>query len=77
MKLHELIITAAVMWILAWMFMQGLEKQEFVDQARQAKHFESINPPPAVPTGLTPNYGSPSEPKVRYFQDASRGRKGE
>ena len=27
---------------------------------------------PAAPTGVRPNYGEPSEPKVRVFQDAGR-----
>ena len=26
---------------------------------------------PAAPTGVRPNYGEPSEPKTRVFQDAS------
>ena len=41
------------------------------------KHFYDIAmstdvTPPKAPTGVKPNYGEPSEPKVRYFQDASR-----
>jgi hypothetical protein len=27
---------------------------------------------PAAPTGVRPNYGEPSEPKVTIFQDAGR-----
>jgi hypothetical protein len=27
---------------------------------------------PAAPTGVRPNYGEPSEPKVRLFQDVGR-----
>ena len=41
------------------------------------KHFYDIAmstdvSPPKAPTGVKPNYGAPSEPKVRYFQDAGR-----
>ena len=41
------------------------------------KHFYDIAmstdvTPTKAPTGVKPNYGEPSEPKVRYFQDASR-----
>jgi hypothetical protein len=69
---------------LAWMFCVGLEKQEYVDQARLAKHFESVLyrgqlstdvTPPAAPVKVRPNYGDLSEPKTRVFQDASTPRR--
>ena len=40
------------------------------------KHFYDVAmstdvSPPKAPTGVKPNYGAPSQPKVRHFQDAS------
>ena len=67
---------------LAFMFVWGLEKQEYVDQARLAKHMDGVLlrgkldtevTPPAAPTGVRPNYGDLSEPKTKVFQDASEG----
>jgi hypothetical protein len=66
---------------LAWMFCVGLEKQEYVDQARLAKHFESVLyhgqlstdvTPPAVPTGVRLVPTDKAEPKTKVFQDVSR-----
>ena len=42
-------------------------KQHFYDVA-----YSRATVVPAAPTGVRPNYGEPSEPKVRYFQDAGR-----
>lgn len=38
MKLHEFIITAIIMWIIAWMFVKGWDATEYVDQARRAEY---------------------------------------
>jgi hypothetical protein len=79
------VLMLCLMVPLAWMFVTGLEKQEFVDQARLAKHMDSILlqgqistdvTPPKAPTGLKPNYGDLSEPRTRVFQDASSAKKG-
>ena len=80
MKIHELIITAAVMWILAWMFIQGWERQEFVDQALNAERKAAYSTtkldsredstPPMAPSW------EPDKSKVHHFQDASRKARG-
>jgi hypothetical protein len=74
------LIMGIMMAVLAYCFVDALEREEFVSQAKAAKRFEALNaqgPYPAPPTGLTPNYGESSEPRIRHYQDASRGRRGE
>ena len=71
------IIMMIMMFVLAYCFVDALEREEFVAQAKAAKRFELLqNQGPAAPTGLIPNYGESSEPRVHRYQDASR-RKGE
>jgi hypothetical protein len=75
-ELGTYLLMLAMMVFLAFAFVRGLELQEFVDQAQAAKRMQVLDTPPAAPTGLQPNYGAPSEPKVRHFQDASRKARG-
>ena len=74
------VLMLCLMVPLAFMFVWGLEKSEYVDQARLARHMEGVLlrgqgatevTPLKAPTGVRPNYGDLSEPKTKVFQDAS------
>jgi hypothetical protein len=72
------LLMTAMMVVLAYCFVEGLERQEFIDQAKHAKRMSVLDTePPAAPPGVTPNYGESSAPRVQHFQDASTRRKGE
>jgi hypothetical protein len=78
------VLMCILMIPLAWMFVIGLQRQEFVDQARLAKHFESVLyrgqlstdvTPPAAPTGVRLSPADLAKPRTRVFQDASTPRR--
>jgi hypothetical protein len=72
------LLMTALMTALAFMFVEGLERQEFIDQARHAKRMSVLDAEqPSAPTGVRPNFGASSAPKQHRFQDASTRRKGE
>jgi len=71
------LIMMAMMTVLAYCFVEGLERQEYVDQAKHAKRMQVMDVTlPSAPTGVTPNYGASSEPRKHHFQDASTRRRG-
>jgi hypothetical protein len=71
------IIMCAMMTLLAYCFVRGLELQEYVDQAQAAKRMQALeNSAASAPTGLTPNYGESSAPRTHHYQDASRKARG-
>jgi hypothetical protein len=66
-----------MMTVLAFCFVEGLEREEYVQQARHAKRMSVLDTePPAAPPGVTPNYGESSAPRVHHYQDASTKQKG-
>jgi hypothetical protein len=71
------IIMCAMMTLLAYCFVRGMELQEYVDQAAHARHMQALETSvPSAPTGLTPNYGESSAPRTHHYQDASRKARG-
>jgi hypothetical protein len=61
-----------MMVVLAFCFVEGLERDEFVQQARHAKRMSVLDTePPAAPVNVMPNFGESSAPRVHHFQDAS------
>lgn len=71
------LIMCVMMTALAYCFVDALERQEFIDQARHAKRMTALDTePPAAPVNVMPNFDEPSN-RVRYYQDASTRRKGE
>jgi hypothetical protein len=73
--LAEFTIVAILMFTMAYLFLDAWDRTEYVNQAKAANRAQAYAP--AAPTGLTPNYGESSEPRVHTFKDASRGRRGE
>ena len=73
--LCEFTIIAGLMFGMAWLFLKAWDDTEFVDQARAAKRMSVLDvEPPAAPTGVMPNYGASSDPRVHHYQDASTER---
>ena len=82
-KVEDYLITffqaAIVATILGIVAMVGVNAWIIEDDARIAKLKQHVYDVayaraegPKAPTGVRPNYGDLSEPKVRHFQDASR-----
>jgi hypothetical protein len=66
------LIMMAMMTVLAYCFVEGLEREEYVQQARAAKRMSVLDTePPAAPVNVIPNFWKSSEPKKRHYQDAS------
>ena len=72
MKLHEFVITAVVMFIVSWMFVQGWDAQEAIDQVKRAARMESILYPEPPVDVYVPKPTDLAVPKTRVFQDASQ-----
>jgi hypothetical protein len=71
------LIMCVMMTALAFLFVEGLERQEFIDQAKHAKRMGVLDTePPLAPTGVRPKYGESSAPRVHHYQDASQRQKG-
>ena len=73
----QLAIVATILGIVALVAVDAWVAEDNARVVNLQKHFYDIAmstdvTPPKAPTGVKPNYGEPSEPKVRYFQDASR-----
>ena len=76
MKLHEFIIVAVLMWIVAFMFVQGWDLQSAIDDAKRAAHMDTLLYPEPPVKVYVPKPSDLAEPKVRYFQDASQPQRG-
>ena len=73
----QLAIVTTIIGIVAMVAADAWMKEDIARVDKLQKHFYDIAmstdvSPPRAPTGVKPNYGEPSEPKVRVFQDASR-----
>ena len=76
MKLHEFLIVAVIMWIVAFMFVQGWDLQSSIDDAKRAAHMDTLLYPEPPVKVYVPKPTDKAEPKVRYFQDASQPKGG-
>jgi hypothetical protein len=72
MKIHEFLITAVVMFIVAYMFCYGWDLQSAIDDAKRAAHMDTLLYPEPPVKVYVPKPSDLAEPKVRYFQDASQ-----
>ena len=73
----QFIIVATILGIVALVAVDAWVAEDNARVVNLQKHFYDLAmstdvTPPKPPTGVKPNYGEPSEPKVRYFQDAGR-----
>jgi len=73
----QVAIVATILGIVALVAVEAWVAEDNARVVNLQKHFYDIAmstdvSPPRAPTGVRPNYGEPSEPKVRVFQDASR-----
>ena len=73
----QFIIVATILGIVALVAVDAWVEEDIARVANLKKHFYDIAmstdvSPPKAPTGVRPNYGDLSEPKVRVFQDAGR-----
>ena len=73
----QVAIVATILGIVALVAVEAWVAEDNARVVNLQKHFYDIAmstdvSPPRAPTGVRPNYGEPSEPKVRYFQDAGR-----
>jgi hypothetical protein len=66
------IIGIGAMWAAdAWM-REDIARVEKLKQHLYDVAYARATVGPAAPTGVRPNYGEPSEPRVRLFQDVGR-----
>ena len=67
------VLMFAMMVVLAYFFAQAFLQESEMRVERLERHFRIAmrHDGPSAPTGVRPNYGEPSTPKVRHFQDAS------
>ena len=70
-------IVFTILGIVALVAVDAWVAEDITRVEKLQKHFYDVAmstdvSPPRAPTGVKPNYGEPSEPKVRYFQDAGR-----
>jgi hypothetical protein len=64
-------IVGVLMFLMAYIFIQGWDLQYDIDQKKSAISI-SAGVGPSAPTGLVPNYGQSSEPKkVHTYKDPS------
>ena len=75
MKLHEFLITAVIMWIVAFMFIQGWDLESSINDAKRAAHMDTLLYPDQPVSNYVPKPTDLAQPKTRVFQDASE-RKG-
>ena len=73
----QVAIVTLILFIVALVAVDAWVDEDNARVVNLQKHFYDLAmstdvSPPKAPTGVRPNYGEPSEPKVRYFQDASR-----
>ena len=72
----QVAIVATIIGIVALVAADAWMKEDIARVEKLKQHFYDVSmstdvSPPRAPTGVKPNYGAPSEPRVRYFQDAS------
>jgi hypothetical protein len=65
------ILMTALMTALALLFVEGLERQEFIDQAKRAAHMDTLLYPEPQST-YHPKPTDMATPKTKVFQDASQ-----
>ena len=70
-------IVATIIGIVALVAADAWMKEDIARVEKLKQHFYDVAysraaAGPAAPTGVRPNYGEPSEPRTRVFQDASR-----
>jgi hypothetical protein len=73
----QVAIVATILGIVALVAADAWMKEDIARVEKLKQHFYDVaharaTVGTAAPTGVRPNYGEPSEPKVRYFQDAGR-----
>jgi len=76
MKLHEFIIVAVLMWIVAWMFVQGWDLQSAIDDAKRAAHMDTLLYPDPPVSHYVPKPTDLAIPRTKVFQDASQPKGG-
>ena len=70
------IVMCSIMTALAFLFVEALVRQDFIDQAKLAARMDTMlypDPPTTIPK---PQPSDLAQPKVRYFQDASQPKGG-
>ena len=73
----QVAIVATILGIVAIVAVDAWVEEDIARVQKLKQHFYDVaharaTVGPAAPTGVRPNYGDLSEPKVRHFQDASR-----
>ena len=72
----QVAIVTTILGIVALVAVEAWVAEDNARVVNLQKHFYDVAmstdvSPPKAPTGVKPNYGAPSQPKVRHFQDAS------
>jgi hypothetical protein len=78
----QVAIVATILGIVALVAVDAWVEEDIARVQKLKQHFYDVaysraTVGPAAPTGVRPNYGEPSEPKTKVFQDASDARKRE
>lgn len=73
----QVAIAALILTIVALVAADAWVKEDLLRVEKLKQHFYDVAyahaaTGPAAPAGLKPNFGEPSEPKTRVFQDAGR-----
>lgn len=76
-RMFQIVIVGLILMLVALVAADAWIKEDIARVQKLKRHFYEVSMSvdaagPAAPTGVRPNYGEPSEPKVRHFQDASR-----